>query len=293
MLNPNTDKISTVNYHLYQPCNMRCRYCFAEFQNVKQEMALPKGHLPEQDATEIVNQLAEAEFFRKINFAGGEPTLYAWLPILIQRAKELGMQTSIVTNGSKITDEWLGALNGNLDIIALSIDSVNPTTLVQLGRAVAGNCPISQDQYLHIIRTIKRHGIRLKINTVVTSENWQEDFTGFMKSARPERWKLLQVHPIEGQNDDYFADLQITTSQFDQYVQQNRVVETDGITVVAESNELMTESYVMVDPAGRFFDNTKRAYSYSESILKIGVEKALRQISTDFQRFKERGGQYE
>ena len=272
---------------------MRCGFCFARFQDVKQEMALPKGHLPEEDAIEIVNQLAEAEFFRKINFAGGEPTLCPWLPNLIKRAKELGMQTSIVTNGSRITDEWLSNLNGSLDMIALSIDSVNPTTLVQIGRAVGGDRPIAQDRYLHIIQTIKRHGIRLKINTVVTLLNWQEDITGFIVPASPERWKVLQVLPIEGQNDDHFADLQITSSQFDQYVQRNRVVETDGITVVAESNELMTESYVMVDPAGRFYDNAKRAYSYSEPILKVGVEKALRQISTDFQRFKERGGQYE
>ena len=293
MLTPNTDRISTVNYHLWEPCNMRCRFCFAKFQDVKQEMALPEGHLPEREATEIVNQLAEAEFFRKINFAGGEPTLCPWLPDLIKRAKELGMRTSIVTNGSRITDEWLSNLNGSLDMIALSIDSVNPTTLVQLGRAVGGIHPIAQDQYLRIIRTIKLHGIRLKINTVVTSENWQEDFSGFVRLASPERWKLLQVLSIEGQNDDHFADLQITPSQFDHFVQRNRLVETYGVTVIPESNELMTESYAMVDPAGRFYDNAEGAYSYSEPILKIGVEEALRQISTNFQRFKERGGQYE
>lgn len=293
MLIPNTDTISTVNYHLWEPCNMRCRFCFATFQDVKQEMRLPIGYLPEQEATEIVNQLAEAEFFRKINFAGGEPTLCPWLPNLIKRAKELGMQTSIVTNGSKFTDEWLGALSGNLDITALSIDSVNPTTLVQLGRAVGGNSPISQDQYLHIIRTIKRHGIRLKINTVVTSENWQENFIGFIRLASPERWKLLQVLPIKGQNNDHINTLQITREQFGDYVQRNRIVESDGIIVVPETNELMTESYVMVDPAGRFFDNAKGTYTYSDPILKVGVEEALRQVSTDFQRFKERGGQYE
>ena len=293
MLTPNTDRISTVNFHLWQPCNMGCNYCFATFNDVKKDMKLPKGHLPEEDAIEIVYQLAEAEFFRKINFAGGEPTLCPWLPNLIERAKKLGMQTSIVTNGSRISEEWLGALNGNLDIIALSIDSVNTATLERLGRKVRGKPPITEDGYLHIIGLIKRHGIRLKVNTVVTLLNWQEDFTGFIRSAGPERWKLLQVLPIEGQNDDHFADLQITASQFYQYVQRNRVVETDGITVVAESNELMTESYVMVDPAGRFFDNAKGTYTYSEPILKVGVEEALRQVSTDFQRFKERGGQYE
>ena len=293
MLTPNTDRISTVNYHLWEPCNMRCRFCFATFQDVKQEMRLPKGHLPEQEATEIVNQLAEAEFFRKINFAGGEPTLCPWLPNLIGRAKESGMVTSVVTNGSQITDEWLSNLHGNLDMIALSIDSVNPATLVSLGRAVGGNRPLAPDYYLHIIRTIERHGIRLKINTVVTSENWQEDFTGFITSASPERWKIFQVLSINGQNDDHITKMRITNNQFDAYVRRNRAVEENGITVVPESNELMTKSYVMVDPAGRFYDNAKGEYSYSDPILEVGVEEALRQISTDFQRFKERGGQYE
>ena len=291
MSTPDTDRITTVNYHLWEPCNMRCRFCFATFQDVKP--MLPKGHLPEQNATEIVNQLAEAKLFRKINFAGGEPTLCPWLPTLIKRAKAHGMQTSIVTNGSRITDEWLGALNGNLDIIALSIDSVNPTTLVRLGRAVGGNRPISQDRYLRIIRTIMQHRIRLKINTVVTSENWQEDFTGFITSASPERWKIFQVLSISGQNDDHIDKMRITNDQFDAYVQRNRAVEEYGITVVPESNELMTGSYVMVNPAGQFCDNTKGEYSYSDPILKVGVGKALRQISTNCQRFKERGGLYE
>ena len=293
MLTPNTDRISTVNFHLWQPCNMGCNFCFAAFHDVKKDMMLPKGHLPEEDAIEIVNQLAEAEFFRKINFAGGEPTLCPWLPNLIKRAKELGMQTSIVTNGSRITDEWLGTLNGNLDIIALSIDSVNRATLKRLGRKVRGKPPITEDGYLHIISAIKRHGIRLKINTVVTSENWQEDFTGFIRSASPERWKLLQVLPIKGQNNDHINTLQITTEQFDDYVQRNRTVESDGIIVVPETNELMTESYVMVNPAGRFFDNAKGAYTYSDRILNAGVEEAFKQTSTDIQRFEERGGQYE
>lgn len=291
MLTPNTDRISTVNYHLWEPCNMCCRFCFARFQDVKQEMKHPKGHLPEQEATEIVKQLAQVGY-SKINFAGGEPTLCAWLPNLILGAKESGMVTSVVTNGSRISDEWLHNLNGSLDIIALSIDSVNPESLIRTGRTFRGN-PITEEEYLRMVGDIKRHGIHLKINTVVTSENWQEDFTGFIRSARPERWKLLQVLPIKGQNDDHFADLQITASQFDRCVQRNRAVETYGITVVPETNELMTESYVMVDPAGRFFDNAKSSYTYSEPILKVGVEEAFKQISTDPQRFKDRGGQYE
>ena len=110
---------------------MKCGFCFATFQDVKREMKLPKGHLPKEACISVVDRIAEFGF-KKINFAGGEPTLCPWLPDLIIRAKEHEMITSIVTNGSKIT-EWLDNLSGSLDWIGLSIDTVDPEKLKRSG----------------------------------------------------------------------------------------------------------------------------------------------------------------
>jgi radical S-adenosyl methionine domain-containing protein 2 len=248
--------------------------------------------LPKEECLALVSELAEAGF-EKINFAGGEPTLCPWLPNLIRRAKEHRLVTSIVTNGSAITDEWLDDLNGSLDWIALSIDTVDPDKQLRLGRALRGTHPITEKEYLHIISAIKRHEIRLKINTVVTSITWQEDFTRFIRLTKPERWKLLQVLPIKGQNDEHIADFIITAEQFEAYVQRNCIVEDDEIIVVPENNEAMTESYIMVDPAGRFYDNVQGSYKYNDPILKVGVKEALKQVSIDPERFRKRGGNYE
>ena len=286
-----SQKVPSVNFHLWKPCNMRCKFCFATFQDVKQDMDLPKGHLPEEQCLSIVDRLAEAGF-EKINFAGGEPTLCSWLPNLIKRAKER-MVTSIVTNGSRITDQWLDDLDGSLDWIALSIDTVDSEKLKQLGRALRGTDPITEDKYLRIASDIKRRGIRLKINTVVTSVTWQEDFTGFIRLAKPKRWKLLQALSVKGQNDAHIADFEITPEQFEAYVQRNRIVENEGIAVIPEDNELMTASYVMVDPAGCFFDNAQGTHTYSRPILEVGVEEALKDVSINSERFIERGGQYD
>ena len=285
-------KVPSVNFHLWEPCNMRCGFCFATFQDVKQEMNLPKGHLPKEDCFLLVDRLAESGF-EKFNSAGGEPTLCPWLPKLIVRAKGHGMTTSIVTNGSRITDQWLDDLNGSLDWIGLSIDAVDPEKSIYIGRAIGGRVPITEEEYLNIIDKIKRHGIRLKINTVVNSVNWEEDLTPFIQLAKPERWKLFQVLPVKGQNDAHIANFEITTEQFEAYVERNRIVENDGISVVPENNEAMTESYVMIDPAGRFFDNVQDSYRYSEPILKVGVEEALKQVSIDPERFRQRGGEYD
>ena len=78
--------VPSCNFHLWEPCNMRCGFCFATFQDVKQEMNLPKGHLPEENCILVVDRIAEFGF-EKINFVGGEPTLCPWLPDLIVRAK--------------------------------------------------------------------------------------------------------------------------------------------------------------------------------------------------------------
>ena len=287
---PISIEVPSVNYHLWKPCNMRCGFCFATFDDVKQD-ALPKGHLSQEDSLLLIDMLAQWGF-EKINFAGGEPTLCPWLSELIALAKERGMVTSIVTNGSRITSEWLDGLNGNLDWIALSIDTVDQEKLKRSGRAVQ-NKPISRDGYLRIIGRIKRNGIRLKINTVVTSATWEEDFADFIRAANPERWKILQALAVDGQNDGRIDKYAVSVAQFERYVERNRSVESEGIVVVPENNEMMTGSYIMVDPAGRFFDNTQGAHTYSSPILEVGIADALKEVSVNAERFRQRSGRYD
>lgn len=255
-------------------------------------MKLPKGHLSQRECLLLIDKISDFGF-EKINFAGGEPTLCPFLPELIVRAKKCGMVTSVISNGSSITNKWLGNLNGSLDWIGLSIDTVDPEKQKRIGRAIGGINPISAEVYLKTISVIKQHNIRLKINTVVSSLTWQEDFTNFIRVAQPERWKILQVFTIGGQNDGYIDDFIITTEQFEKYVKYHRAVEIYGICVIPENNEAMTESYAMIDPAGRFFDNVQGFYRYSESILKVDVEIALKQVSINTERFYKRGGKYD
>ena len=163
----------TVNFHLWEPCNMRCKFCFATFQDVKNEV-LPKGHLPKEQTLNVVRQLAESGF-EKITFAGGEPTLCPWLPELMALSTSLGMTTMLVTNGSRLTDDFLKKNQGNLHWIALSVDSINDETNVQTGRAICGKKVIDLNEYKEIVDRIKQYGYRLKINTVVNRYNWNEN----------------------------------------------------------------------------------------------------------------------
>ena len=283
-------RIPSVNYHLWRPCNMRCGFCFATFQDIDSYI-LPKGHIGREDCLKVVESLALSGF-RKINFAGGEPTLCPWLPDLVRRAKGLGLTTSMVTNGSRISDEWLDELNGSLDWAALSVDSVDPNTLSRVGRTVRSG-PMSADDYLRAIDVLKQHGVRVKVNTVVTRFNLGEDLTDFILEARPERWKIFQVLPVVGQNDLKVGKFKITDNEFDRYVRRSRRAEKHGVRVVPENNDQMTGSYVMVDPAGRFFDNVAGSHTYSRHIIEVGVDEALREVSVDAVKFLSRDGLYE
>lgn len=281
--------IPAVNFHFWEPCNMRCKFCFATFQDVKQTI-LPKGHLPKEEAIEVVQQLADIGF-EKITFVGGEPTLCPWLTELIRTAKEAGMVTMIVTNGSKLTAEFLAANKNYLDWIAVSIDSINDETNVETGRAIAGKMPLSIEYYKALVKLIKEYGYGLKINTVVSSKNHGEDLTEIIEYAKPKRWKIFQVLPIEGQNDHKIDLLTVTQEQFYQFIDRHKKLE--AITdIIPESNNDMKGSYAMVDPAGRFYDNAQGRHRYSRGILEVGARIAIQQVDYDFDKFINRGGLY-
>lgn len=169
---------------------------------------------------------------------------------------------------------------------------MDPEKLESSGRATRDG-PLSEADYFVVIELLKRQGIRLKINTVVSRSNCDEDLTCFIARVLPERWKLFQVLPISGQNDGLVDDQLVTPDEFAGYVARNRCVEDLGVAVVPEDNSLMTGSYVMVDPAGRFFDNTAGVHAYSQPINEIGVDAALREVSVDVDRFLLRDGRYD
>lgn len=278
----------SVNYHLWAACNMRCRFCFAPFQDVVSEV-VPKGHLPREESLRLVSMLATR--FEKVSFAGGEPTLCPWLSDLAKMAKQRGATTMLVTNGSRLP-AVIDRLKGALDWVTLSIDSASARTLVQLGRAVHGTVALSPERYVELGEMVRDAGMRMKVNTVVTSRNAGEDLSDLITAMRPERWKVLRVLPVEGQNSGKVEPLLCTDDQFASFVERHQHLAARGIDIVPEDNDDMRGSYAMVDPAGRFFDNALGGHSYTEPILRVGVDTAWSQTNFSMQRFLDRGGVY-
>lgn len=272
--------VMAVNFHLIKACDSKCDFCYATFRDTF-------GQLSNDDARRLIDQLVAAGT-RKITFAGGEPTLHRDIAGLVVHAKAAGLVTGIVTNGSRL-HPLLDKAADALDWVALSADSSSEDTQWALKRGRGD----------HIARTrvlaarCHQLGIRLKLNTVVTALTWLEDMSALVEEVRPERWKVFQVLPVDGQNDGAVEPLLITSAQFAVFRQQHQHLHERVCKVVFEDNDAMTDSYVMIDPMGRFYGNSVGVYSQSAPILEVGVFPALEQIGFQLEKLKGRGGLYD
>lgn len=243
------------------------------------------------DQFKLIEMLAKSKLFKKINFAGGEPTLIPYLHELIIHAKKCGLTTSIVTNGSQIDMKWIERIALYLDIIGLSIDSIDDETNIKSGRSQAGKV-IKTEHIIEIANACKIFGVHLKVNTVVSRYNQHETLTNLINTIRPFRWKILQVTKIEEQNDSQFDEIKISSEEFQNYCERNRKGILPEITVIEESANLIQGSYLMIDQLGRFYDSYESKHNYSQKILEVGVETALKQVWVDKSKFEKRGGHY-
>ncbi|ARV10137.1 hypothetical protein BTO05_10995 [Winogradskyella sp. PC-19] len=195
----------------------------------------------------------------------------------------------IVTNGSHLSETFLKENTLYLDWIALSVDSLEEGDNIKIGRAILGKRALDKSYYYEIVDSIKRYGYGLKINTVVNRVNYQEDLNAFINYAKPKRWKVLQVLPILGQNDVNIDDFKISKHEYHYFLNTHKCIKT----IVPESNDQIKGSYVMIDPAGRFFDNAQGTHRYSKPFLKVGVKEALEIMDYDLKKFLNRGGIYD
>lgn len=272
-----------VNYHLTRNCNMKCKYCFATF-----EEACGK-QLTLDQKKEVI--LKTSEYFDKMTFVGGEPLLDKDIVELIKYSKDLGMTTMLVSNGSLITEEFLASVQDSLDWVSLSIDSLVEENNRSIGRDAKG-LRADRESYLKLIKLIKRYNYRFKINSVVSKANVNENIGEFIKEVMPERWKVFQVLKIEGVNEEEFDRFKVTDEDFKSFTEKNIKPELGNIAV-PEDNDAMEGSYYMINPEGKMFDNVDGKMSFSESLLDVGVLEALGQLRVDREKFLARGGMYE
>jgi radical S-adenosyl methionine domain-containing protein 2 len=277
----NVDEL-VINWHITEACNYKCNYCFAKWGKPNEL----------HRSLEAIEQLLDnlANYFIKensslkqklgyenvrLNIAGGEPMMLgSTFSIVLMLAKQKGFKTSVITNGHYLLNSKFDLPDNVLDMVGISFDSQNYDVRCQIGRVDRkGNSLSSDDLKLALKKlTSTQQDLKIKINTVVNKLNWQEDFSGLISEIKPYKWKVLHVMPY---GDD---DLLISDEQFNHFVHTHS---NSSLPIFAESNFAMTESYLMIDPKGCFYQNTSSGsgYKFSKSINEVGTAQALKQIT--------------
>jgi radical S-adenosyl methionine domain-containing protein 2 len=183
----------SVNYHFTRECNYNCRFCF--HTNTSSHLATVA------DAKKALLLFRDAGM-EKVNFSGGEPFLKPkFLEQLVRYCKEeLHVAVSIVSNGSLIREDWLKRNAKCIDYIAISCDSTCEETCLEIGRHDRAMKGDHVGNTRRAAELIKRYGVRLRLNTTVTKASFTEDMHELIQQLQPDRWKVFQCLPIDGEN---------------------------------------------------------------------------------------------
>lgn len=282
-----------VNLHILEPCNYRCRHCFAHFDNHKV--------LPVNVWKHIVDNCAAGIYTYEFNIAGGEPLLYKDLPELARYIRSFGYGCSLITNGYLMTDDWIEQNAPLFTTIGFSIDSFEPKTLITMGRKTSTGDYLSKERFQEICRKIKEvnPNCKLKANSVVTSLNQQEELCSILNELPINKWKIIKMRVFSNNSFDN-SDIQITDEEYQEFVERNirdctleqkgdSEKDSDlyrskqGMQVVIEKD--VQGAYIIIDANGYLIDNSEgtahevlidcKTERFQEGFKKLSLDKEL------------------
>lgn len=190
-------------------CNHRCVFCNYNYLG-------HKGRFPEGKLITLVEQLADAGV-KAVIFAGaGEPTLHAETFVAIEKARNLGLDVAMSTNGSLLTPNNLDCIAKNLTWIRFSLNGTNPENYAHIHGTKSDdyNTVISNIAKLHALK--EKTGSRLTIGTqlVLLPQNMDHALShaAAMKDAGVDYFVIK--HFYEHDKNTFSMDPERITSSF-------------------------------------------------------------------------------
>ena len=183
-------------------CNENCKYCyrFLDIQDVDYEV------------NEKILRKLIADGVKEITFTGGEALLYKGFTDLLKIAKENGVKSKLITNGTIVANNNdIREICDYLDSLTLSLDSVSDDINIELGRG---------KQHYSNVRTVleylRNKELKVTINTVVSKVNMEylEELSKFISNYNVNAWRIFKFTPLRETakiNQELF---EITTDEF-------------------------------------------------------------------------------
>ena len=184
-------------------CNENCKYCY-RFLDI-QEVEYEKNE-------QILRKLI-ADGVKELTWTGGEALLYNGFTNLLKIAKENGVKSKLITNGTIVANNNdIREICDYLDSITLSIDSINDNINIKLGRGKQHYSNIKT-----VLEYLKDKKLKVNINTVVSKINieYLEELGKFIGNYNINAWRIFKFTPLREtakQNKELF---EITKEEFD------------------------------------------------------------------------------
>jgi MoaA/NifB/PqqE/SkfB family radical SAM enzyme len=134
--NPDIELLPPVEASLdpIHTCNLLCNHCNAHkyLTNPPKDKMI---RIPDDHLMKLVEELGVWGVKGCCFGGGGEPTMHTKLAEAMDYATEMGMQSSVATNGTLFTDKLISSMARNCRWVGVSVDSSTPETYT-IGRKV-------------------------------------------------------------------------------------------------------------------------------------------------------------
>ena len=250
-------------------CNFRCTYCMPH----EGMQWLPREDLlTYEELTRVARVCVERFGFESIRITGGEPTVRARLPVLVERLAELGVDVAMTTNGATLSHQAAELVRAGLNRINISLDSLRPDRF----KAITARDAL--DSVLEGIDAARTAGLNpVKINCVlVRGVNDDEilDFAAFGRTRGVEV-RFIEWMPLDGEGT-WTGDRVVPSSEVVAAIDSEwPLLAPDGS---AARDAAPAESYAYADGAGRVgvIASVTRPFCGSCDRIRLTAEGQLR-----------------
>jgi molybdenum cofactor biosynthesis enzyme MoaA len=251
-----------VNYHYLNECDMKCKFCFGKMN---------KG-FNEQGVIETFKSICKIT--NSVNLAGGEIFLYIdLLKKLIEIAVRNKVQVSFISNGfiliNNLEDDRVDYIIRNVKLIGVSIDSFIAKTNLETGRNSNRNF-VNQENMIKLRKKCSKYRTKLKINTVITQSNLNEEIGNKILTISPDKWKIIQVVSAD-------MNVKVSKDEFLGFIDKNQL----NNIVDIEFAKCMRKSYIMINNEGILYYNGKHIGSVNVNDIVTNNKKNFSEIFLD------------
>ncbi len=176
LVDPHGRTVRDLRISVTDRCNLRCRYCMPA-----EGLAwLPRSDLLTYEEIERIARVCVERFgFTGIRITGGEPTVRAHLPVLVEKLARLGTDLSLTTNGATLRLLAGDLRAAGLRRINISLDSLRPDTFFAITRRHA------MDQVIDGIDAAVEAGFSpVKVNCVLIRGVNDDEIVDFARFGR-------------------------------------------------------------------------------------------------------------